>query len=372
MKWIFWGSLALIVYTYLGYPLWLWLLSRWRPCPVRREPLTPPVSIVLAVRDEARVLPQKLQNLAALNYPADKLEIILVSDGSTDATPEIARQREGQKLRVIHYPDHRGKAHALNRAIAEARGDIVVFFDARQIVEKDAVLHLVSNFSDPSVGCVTGELLFGTPGGPRPLDGMGMYWRMEKRIRQWEGVTGSVVGATGAIYAVRRNLLTPLPEETILDDLYLPLQVVRQGRRVVFEPRARAWDPLQASLRVEFRRKVRTLTGNYQLLDLAPWILTRANPLRGRFLSHKLARLFVPFALAGALVGAAMADGGFFRAAFILQLAFYGCAALALPRPRLGLLTRLANMSLAFTVLNTAAVVALLNFLFGKKEVWVR
>jgi biofilm PGA synthesis N-glycosyltransferase PgaC len=371
MKWIFWGSLALIVSTYLGYPLWLWIQNRWRPRPVRREPLTPSVSIVLAVRNEAKVLPQKLRNLAELDYPAEKLEVILVSDGSTDGTAEIAGQHDGLKLKVIHYPDHRGKAHALNQAIAEARGEIVVFLDARQLLEKDAVRNLVSSFSDPSVGCVTGELLFGTPGAPGSLDGVGMYWRIERSIRQWEGATGSVVGATGAIYAARRNLLTPLPDETILDDVYIPFQVVRQGYRVVFEPRTRAWDPLQTSLRAEFRRKVRTLTGNYQLLELAPWILTRANPLRGRFLSHKLARLLIPFALIGALVGTA-ADGDFYRVALILQLAFYGCAVLALLRPRFGLLTRLANVPLTFIMLNTAAVVALLNFLFGKKEVWAR
>lgn len=201
---------------------------------------------------------------------------------------------------------------------------------------------------------------------------MGIYWRIEKKIRQLESMTGSVVGATGAIYAARRALLTQVPPETILDDVYLPLQIARQGARVVFDERARAWDNPDLGSQREFRRKVRTLTGNYQLVQIAPWVLSAANPLRFRFICHKLSRLVVPFALAAMLVSSAFVAQPFYRFAFVAQVLFYALALLALAGPESGPVARLSNISLTFIVLNTAAVVAFGNFLTGRKEVWVR
>lgn len=190
-------------------------------------------------------------------------------------------------------------------------------------------------------------------------------------IRQWESDAGSVIGATGALYAVRRELLVPIPPGTILDDVYLPLHVARQGARVVFEPQARAYDSLSVG-RAEFRRKVRTLTGNYQLLRLAPWLLTRSNPVLFDYISHKLLRLVAPFALVVILTGSWLLRGGIYELTRVFQVAFYASGALALLRCRLGVVSRLADASLAFMVLNTAAAVAFVFFLTGKKEVWVR
>jgi poly-beta-1,6-N-acetyl-D-glucosamine synthase len=189
-------------------------------------------------------------------------------------------------------------------------------------------------------------------------------------VRELEAASGSVVGATGAIYAVRRELLGNLPEGMILDDVYIPMQVARQGKRVVFEPHARAWDSPDLGAGREFGRKVRTLSGNYQLLQLAPWLLSASNPIRFEFVSHKLLRLVMPFALVLVFVSGAFLPGPFYRTIWILQAVFYGMSLLALLRLRLGPLSRLANAALTFVVLNTAAVVAFANFVGGRRAAW--
>ncbi len=372
MKLAFWGCVGLIGYAYLGYPLWLYLRSRWRPKSVRAARITPTVSIVMTAYNEASALPEKLRNLVRLNYPEDRLEVIVVSDGSTDTTNQILAAHASEHFRFLALSENEGKASALNRGIEMARGDIVVFTDARQFIDCDAVLRLVANFADSSVGCVSGELTLVEPrrGGLRG-EGLGLYWRIEKKIRKWESATSSVVGATGALYAVRKELLVPLPAGTLLDDVYLPFHVARQGKRVVFEPRARAFDAL-APWQREFRRKLRTLVGNYQLVQLAPWLLTRGNPVRFEFVSHKLLRLVVPFALATIFAGSVSLKGTFYGLAAVLQSVFYGLAGMAVIRPRLGIFSRVAEIALAFVVLNTAAALALVLFLKGKREIWVR
>ncbi|HVA64432.1 MAG TPA: glycosyltransferase [Terriglobales bacterium] len=370
MALIFWLAAILLVYTFAGYALLAWLRSRWRPRPVRRQAgFEPSISIVLAVRNEEKVMAAKLANLAALDYPARLREVIVVSDGSSDATDAIlaahAAAPGGERVRFFPLPQAGGKAVALNRGLAAARGEVVVFTDARQRIAPEAVRRLVENFADPEVGAVSGELELG--GG----SGLGLYWRIEKKIRQWESAAGSSVGATGALYAVRRGALRPLPAGTILDDVFTPMQVVRQGLRVVFEPAALAYDQLGAP-RHEFRRKVRTLSGNYQLLQLAPWILTRANPVRLAFVSHKLLRLLAPFALAALLLSSLLLTGPLYRLALLLQLAFYGLAVVGGFRRRLWGLRRLADPAHAFVLLNTAAALAFFNWVSGKQTAWPR
>lgn len=372
MTWVFWACLALMGYTYLGYPLWLCLRNRMRPRPVRRRDVLPTVSMVIAAHNEAAVLPAKLASLGELDYPAERLEIVVASDGSTDGTEKILEARAGERLRFILLPERQGKAAALNQAVQAARGEVIVFTDARQAMERESLRKLVSNLADAEVGCVSGELCLFDSGGKRSTEGVGLYWSMEKMIRKWESSSGSVVGATGAIYAARRELVPALPAGTILDDVYIPMEIVRRGYRVVFEPEARAWDAASEGFLREFRRKVRTLTGNYQLLQLMPWLLTRGNPLRFELVSHKLLRLLVPFALVGLLASAALLSGSFYRAFLMGQLVFYGVAPLAVVWPRFPGVGRVANVALSFVVLNTAALVALVQFLAGKKEVWVR
>jgi hypothetical protein len=231
---------------------------------------------------------------------------------------------------------------------------------------------MLENFADPGVGCVSGELMLGNSEASPSGEGLGFYWKVEKCIRELESASGSVVGATGALYAMRHELLSPLPPETILDDVYWPMQAVLQGSRVVFDERARAWDSLDPQLEREFARKVRTLTGNYQLLQLAPWLLSASNPIRFEFVSHKLLRLAVPLALFGILAASLVLRQPVYRFALLLQGLVYGLSLLSLARPGRGRLARIANLASAFVLLNTAAVVAFANFVSGRKAAWIR
>jgi len=383
-KYIFWFAAALVGYSYLGYPVWLWLRSRWAPRPVRRSSdrssaAAPAVSAVMVVRNEEAVVARKLENLLTLDYPREKLDVVVVSDGSSDRTPSILTGYAGDsgwgaRVRILMKPVSQGKAAGLNDAFKLATGDVLLLTDARQQIEPGALRLLIENFADPDVGAASGELMLGDPVGGETGQGIGLYWRVEKKIRELESASGSVAGATGAIYCVRRTLLdpSPLPEGTILDDVLLPMQIVRKGFRVVFDSRARAWDSPDLGEGREFSRKVRTLSGNYQLLQLAPWLLSSENAIRFEFISHKLSRLAVPFALLGLLASSIFLPSPLYRAALEVQLAFYGLSLAAMAGVKIGPLSRIADPARTFVVLNSAAMVAFVNFVTGRKAVWVR
>jgi len=371
MKIALWCCWALLAYTYFGYLGWLRLRTAWRSRPVHKAPVTPSASIVLAVFNEERQITKKLRNLADLDYSTDKTEIIVVSDGSTDGTNTLLSQITGLNFRVIACERHVGKAEALNRGVAEASGDIVVFTDARQMIEQKALRELMANFADPNVGCVSGELMLAEDGS---LDGiakpMGLYWRYEKLIRKLESQTGSVVGATGAFYAARRSLIPHVTPGTLLDDVFIPISIARAGYRVVFEPEARAWDVAACDPKTEFRRKVRTLTGNYQLLGLAPWVLSRQNPLWRELISHKLLRLAFPL-IAGVAFCISMFVRDFWSIAFCAGvLSLLGAATLAYLRILIPPLTSACNVALGFVVLNFGAMVALFNVICRRNVIW--
>ena len=389
IKYIFWIAAALVGYSYLGYPAWLWLRSRWSPRPVRRSSgqssgrssgqssAVPAVTAVMVVRNEEAVIARKLDNLLTLDYSHTKLDLVVVSDGSSDRTPAILADYAGDsrvrtRLRTLIKPVSEGKAAGLNEAIKLATGEVLLFTDARQKIESSALRLLIENFADPDVGAASGELMLGDPTSGETGEGMGLYWRMEKKIRELESASGSVAGATGAIYCARRKLLDPLPAGTILDDVLLPMQIVRRGSRVIFDARARAWDSPDLGEGREFSRKVRTLSGNYQLLQLAPWLLSSQNAIRFEFITHKLSRLAVPFALLALLIASMFLPQPFYRAALGAQLAFYALSLAALAGVKIGPLSRIADPARTFVVLNSAAIVAFINFVTGRKAIWVR
>jgi poly-beta-1,6-N-acetyl-D-glucosamine synthase len=369
MNVLFWLCLALIAYTYVGYLVLLALWVQIRRRPILKRESFPAVSIVIAVRNEEKNLPAKLQNLRELKYPLDKLQIVIASDGSTDRTVEILRQ-EAQHVTPVILGESNGKAKALNEAVKNARGEILVFLDARQMVDEQAITELVACFEDPEIGAVSGELLLETDSGIPSEEGLGIYWKIEKAVRKLESASGSVVGVTGAIYAIRRELYVEIPPGTILDDVFVPMNAARLGRRVVFEPAAIARDRLFSEKGKEFSRKVRTLTGNYQLLRLEPWLLSPANPLLFRFISHKLLRLLVPMLLILMLVTSAVAGGPFYRAMFWMQVLFYVLAVLGTVVPSVKQFKPVGIAS-TFVMLNAAAALAFYNFAAGRKRVWL-
>jgi biofilm PGA synthesis N-glycosyltransferase PgaC len=324
---LFWSALLITLYVYFGYPTLLAVWARLAPKPVQCSPVTPAISIILAVRDEAPALQARIENLLAADYPADRVQIVVVSDGSTDDTADILERYRNQVDSVLLPPG--GKASALNAGVEAAVHDVLVFTDARQIFAPDALRALVAPLGDPRVGGVSGELLLDCEAGDGDStigEGLGAYWRYEKWLRRQESLIGSTLGSTGAIYALRRALWRPLPPETILDDVLAPMQAVLSGARVVFESRALAYDRAAPVAAAEFQRKTRTLAGNYQLLRLQPKLLVPfMNPVWLQFVSHKLGRLIVPYALVTLLVtSAALArQHPFYAVVFVMQVAFY-------------------------------------------------
>jgi glycosyltransferase involved in cell wall biosynthesis len=317
---LFWTSFLLLVYIYLGYPLVAWLRGHFCPKRATRAPIEPLVSVIVVAHNEAERIAARIENLLGSDYPGNKLEIIVGSDGSTDATVEIAAGYETRGVQVRSFRNRRGKAAVLDELVPSAKGEIVVLADARQSFELDAIRALVADFADPRVGAVSGELM-----------ASGFYWQYEKFIRANESWSGSTVGATGAIYAIRRELFEPIPADTILDDVLIPVRIARRGYRVLFEAHARAYD-VSVAIRAEFARKARTIAGTFQLFARESWLL---NPFRSRLwfeaLSHKALRLAVPL-LHAQLLGANLAlveariYGESYRVMLAGQLIFYAAA----------------------------------------------
>lgn len=368
MEYLFWLSASLVVYGTMGYPVVIWLLGRLAPKPVRKRDICPTVTCVIAARNEERTIGAKLENLLTQDYPSDRLDIIVVSDGSMDDTAVIVEkwvQKVPTRVMLLSISTHCGKAYALNMGVAAAKGEIILFADARQRFDPQAVRMLVKNFADSEVGAVSGELMLGETAGRGANAGGGLYWRYEKFLRKAESRSGSMIGCTGAIYAVRRMLFPPLPKGALVDDVLIPMQILLSGHRVVFENEALAFDRLPDSLDREFYRKVRTAAGKVQLVALNPTLL---NPLNGsatwRFLSHKLLpRVFMPYWLALLLLTNLSLNGKFYQGVLILQGLVYAAGVCGMV---LGAHAgRLLSAASTFLMFNAAAIVGSLRYLCG-------
>lgn len=379
-KIIFWFSIAALFYTFAGYPLLVWLLAHFRGRKSAKRPITPMVSVVIACLNEEQNIGARINNLLQSDYPQKNLEIIIVSDGSTDRTVKIARCYSEDGVRVFHYEKRQGKPQALNMGVENATGEIIVFTDARQSFEPDAIKELVANFADRTVGAVSGSYLMSRTKGSTVVEGVGFYWQYETWIRKNEGLFNSIIGATGAIYAIRKTLWKPLPTETILDDVYTPMRIALGGGRVVFEQQAVAHDSLPISAAREFARKARTLTGNYQLCQLMPRLLFPNQLLLWQFWSHKLLRLAAPIfmlALLGANFWLAVQVKSLFEmtvymAGLALQAAFYLSVLCGWLLAKANRRVKIFNVAYVFSVMNAAALMGLFYFVFGKRNIWVR
>ncbi len=364
---LLWLALTLVAYTYAGYPLLLLACSR-RATHAAGTPVDaprPPVTLIMAARDEVQRIDRKLDSIFASRYPAAALRVIVVSDGSTDGTPERVKARGDARVLLLESPVQRGKAACLNQAVAAADTDILIMLDVRQTLDPGAVGHLVDALRDPGLGAVSGELVFRDDSPTGFSRGVDLYWRYEKWIRLMESGWRSVIGVTGAIYALRRSAWQALPPDIVLDDVLVPMRCVMAGWRVGFEPAAIAFDVPSRSAAQERLRKVRTLAGNWQLLALEPWLLAPwRNPVALEFWSHKVLRLLAPWLLAIVLACSAFLAAGsaLYFSLWLAQLAFYGLAGLGLlVRPLQALAA--VRVPLAFVQLNGFAVLGLFEFL---------
>jgi cellulose synthase/poly-beta-1,6-N-acetylglucosamine synthase-like glycosyltransferase len=374
MWWVVGACFVFVVYTYVGYPALLWLLAklkRSRQEPADSEVDLPSVTVVIAAHNEENNIAGRLENVLGSDYPPDKLNVVVACDGCTDNTAALASRYE--RVQVLEISPHRGKAAALNEAVRRATGEVIVFADARQRFARDAIRQLVTSLRHNGVGAVGGELiLLDFAGAPQA---MGAYWRYEKVVRGLEARVDSPIQCSGAIYAIYRRLFVPMPEGLVLDDMWVPLRIRRQGYRIALASEAKAYDTVTPSYDREFKRKVRTLAGNYQLIWAAPWLLVPImNPLWWQFVSHKVCRLLVPYALI-AMYGASWALLGepYGAALVVAQTGYYLLGALAWSFPALAQRFRLVGLAGSFLSLNAAAAVAPFAFVLGKGRVrWER
>lgn len=368
---VFWGALALIAYTYLLFPVLLAIRGAlWRR-PVQAADIEPTVSMIIAAYNEADTIAAKIENLLALDYPPDRFEVVIASDGSDDGTVAVASRYADPRIKVLDLP-RLGKAGALNEAVRASRGEILVFSDANSMYAPDAIRALVRPFADPTVGGVAGNqrYLAGKDAGQTGA-GERSYWSFDRLLKRTQSRAGNTISATGAIYAIRRTLFKPVPEG-VTDDFVTSTRVIAQGYRLVFAPDAVAYEPVAHRSDIEFGRKVRVITRGLRGVLVMRELL---NPLRYGFyaiqlFTHKVLRrlMFVPLLALLATAPFLWDAGPFYRLALLGQLAFYGSALMGwlLRGTRLGRLKVFA-IPFYFCVVYTAALIATWNVLRGQR-----
>lgn len=365
MKLLFWLSLGVVGFAYAGYPVVMALLARLRNRPLHTQAATPEIDVLLIVHNAAAQLPAKLENLLALDYPADRILIHVVCDGCSDESETIARQHSSERIRVHAFSERRGKSACIGSILPKLTAELVLFNDVRQRIDLGAARALATALSDPSVGAASGELVLEASNGYGR--GVDAYWRYEKLIRRMESASGSLVGVTGAIYAARREVIPDVPGGLILDDMWIPLSIAAAGHRIVFVPEAQAFDLATADAPAEERRKRRTLAGNFQLLHRWPQLsIPGAHPLALRLWGHKWLRLLAPWLLLVALLSSlwlAAHGSRFYLLMLVLQLAGYAAAALGRLFPELAGRVLPVRLATAFLSLNTSAMWALVDYL---------
>ena len=358
-EWVFIGAILLAGWTFAGYPaMTIWLAQR-RPAsawPVPAE--TADVTVVVAARNEVERIGARIANLLHCDYPAAHLKILVIDDGSSDATAASALASGDSRVQVLRLPVPLGKAGALNAGMERVETPLTMFADARQAFSMNAIKDLADALAETGVGVAAGHLVLAGK------ESSGLYWRIESALRHAESRLGWAHAASGAIYAIRTPLFRPLPKGLLLDDVWIPLQALQRGARIVDVPEALAFEPEAVAPAAEFRRKLRTLVGNWQLMTAVPWLLSpRRNPVFFPWLSHKLARLLAPWALLLALSAAVVSSSPWMRWALIAQLVAYGLAIGALLAPRASRRIPLATAAGSFLLLNLAALLSLPQFL---------
>ncbi len=364
---LFLAGVGFLLYIVAVYPLLLTVLARWKPKPIHKTFRDTTVTILLAVFNGESWIRAKLESILRLDYPRDLLQILVISDGSTDQTDSIAAEFQRYGVELLRVP-HAGKAAALNAGMTQATSEVLFFTDVRQRLERDSLKRLVECLGGPEVGGASGQIqLVKSEGGGEAE--VGLYWRFEKWLRDQLTTAGSLLVATGCIYAVRRELARPLPVEALIDDAYLPLAVIFAGRRFVFERQAIAYDyPTQ--LDVEFQRKVRTLAGLFQVVRSYPRLLNLFTPVGFHFFSYKLGRLLLPYALllvAGSSIWLPRPWAGI---AIGAQLLLYGLAAVDHWLPSQSALKRLSAVCRTFVVFAAAGLWAVSVLFVPARRLW--
>ena len=367
------ASVTLIVYTYLGYPALILALSRLFRRPVRRGDITPHVSVIIAAYNEERDLAAKIENTLALDYPREKLEIIVASDCSTDGTDEITRRYSGLGVILHRQAERRGKTACQNRAVEISSGEILVFSDATTRYEPEAVRRIVRSFADPEVGCVAGQLIYVDRSATAVSQGCLSYWGYEKFLRRCESRFGSLIGVSGCLYAVRRSCHRQLAADMI-EDFVVPTEVHQQGLRTIYDPEAVATEDTNSRGRDEFGMRVRVIQQTMSVLlryrpVLNPW---RHGMFAVQMISHKMLRYAVPVLLLAAFASNWLVDASLpYRLALVSQAVFYSAGLLGWFCDHAGIKLGALALPYYFLLVNAAVVAALWRFLRGDvRAVW--
>jgi cellulose synthase/poly-beta-1,6-N-acetylglucosamine synthase-like glycosyltransferase len=373
-----WTCFAAVFYAYLGYPLVIWCLSRLfgrrRPPPEILDRDLPTLSFLVAAHNEESVIEERLRNALALDYPADKLQIVVACDGCSDATPRIVARYADRGVRLLNYVQRRGKSAALNAGFAELHGDIVMFSDANTNTDRLAARKLVRWFQNPAVGAVCGRLILTDPESGRNVDGL--YWKYETFLKHCEGRLGALLGANGAIYAIRRHLFQPIPADTIVDDMVIPLEAkLRSGCAILYDREAIAHEETAKDVRAEFHRRSRIGAGAFQCLARMGALLDPRNGwVSFTFLSHKVLRWLCPFFLLGLLSSNfVLALNGMYEWLMFSQLGFYSLALAGEWLPGRTKAMKVLRLATLFTGMNAALLLGFCRWLRGSQKVtWKR
>lgn len=367
----FWSAVSLIVFTYAGYSLVILALSRIVRHPVKQAPIEPKVTYLITAYNEEKNIAAKLEQVLTLDYPKDKLEIIVASDGSTDRTDKIVKEFADRGVKLIRVEGRVGKTETQNQAVRQASGEIVIFSDATTRYERSAIRHIIRNYADSAVGAVSGRYEYCNPTGAAIGLGSILFWRYENLIKTLQTNIKTITGCCGCIYSVRREAYTPLPAD-IISDLVEPLKVLEKGYRIVFEPEAIAFEETTEKSKEEFNMRVRVITRGMRGLL---FMKTLFNPFRYSFVafqlfSHKVLRWLIPIFLLIALVSNLFLVGvAFYNVTLMFQLIFYALALIGFVTEKHNILVKPLTIPLYFVTVNLAAVVAMYRIWRGHKAV---
>ena len=383
MKTAFWICLFIVCYTYVGYGILLYLLVRLRrmfkgkrAIPPETAAGLPSLTLVVAAWNEQEVMEEKIANTLSLQYPADRLQLLFVTDGSSDATPEIVARYP--QIRLQHTPERRGKIHAMHRAMQTVDTDVVVFTDANTILNREALVRIARHYRDAAVGAVAGEKRVHVDDMSDATAGEGFYWKYESALKKWDSELYAVVGAAGELFSIRRNLYEAVPPDTILDDFMISLRVAEKGYRIVYEPEAYATEHSSANIKEELKRKIRIAAGGIQsVLRLKGLLNPFAHPLLSfQYISHRVLRWTVtPFSMIAVLVLNAViavrTGERLYQALLAAQLLFYVLAFLGWVMERRKVKVKLLFVPYYFCVMNYAVLAGIIRAAYGRQSaVW--
>ncbi len=367
---IFWTGVILIFYVYLGYPILVYIVSRLFPKPVRRAEIEPRVSIIITAYNEERDIRRKLENTLLIDYPAEKLEIIVASDCSTDKTDEIVSEFADRSIMLLRQPERKGKTSAQNMAVDHATGEIILFSDATSMYEPNVLREMLPGFADEMVGCVAGKLVYIDRSGSTVGQAAQSYWSYETLLKQSESNACSLIGVSGCIYAVRRSAYRPMYPEACSDFLIATL-VYKQGLRTIYEPNAVCMEETNQQSKKEMQMRVRVISQTFTDLWRNREML---NPFRSGFfavelISHKVMRYSVPLFLSMTLTssGGLAFYSTFFFVVFLAQISFYLVALAAWLLERNGIKAGILAMPMYFVLTNLASVAGFFQFLRGER-----